>query len=394
MERRARQILVDIFDEDGNNTLAKSLTEIIVKANETIGKIEDADKLDKVIVETVLQTWKGELLLTLNSKEAASWLRTLEHKIAFTDGFSKGSHIRERIFNLIVPRVPIIFEPGNKSHLRETEEANSLADFAICKARWIKPTERRRVGQMHTFAILSITSVELANTLIRDGLNICGVRVRPTKQKAEPIQCMKCRNWGHFTGDCPASEDTCGTCGGKHRTNACQNREKLWCVTYESTYHTSWDRNCSEFNRCCFLMDERNPENSMPYFPMEQEWSQLVRPSRIDMDERFLGTYAVNSLPLYETRQPSKGLRKPRGRSNACLQNTARQGSRPAERAEQSYPNTIPLDRDSRQPASGPDNATVPDIPERSNWMEEVAAQLTRKAANEGQAAPGAERHY
>jgi hypothetical protein len=47
------------------------------------------------------------------------------------------------------------------------------------------------------------------------------------------------------------------------------------------------------------MMDKRNLENSMPYFPTEQEWLQMVRPSRIDMDERFPGKYAVNSLPLY-----------------------------------------------------------------------------------------------
>jgi hypothetical protein len=75
MECRARQILIDIYDEDGNNTLAKSLTELVAKANETIGKIEDTDKLAKDLVESVLQTRKGGLILTLNSKEVASWLR-------------------------------------------------------------------------------------------------------------------------------------------------------------------------------------------------------------------------------------------------------------------------------------------------------------------------------
>jgi hypothetical protein len=94
MERKARQILIDIFDEDGNNTLASSLTELIAKANEAIGKIADADKPDKVTVESATQTRKGGLLMTLNSKEAASWLRIPEHEIAFTESFSKGLHIR------------------------------------------------------------------------------------------------------------------------------------------------------------------------------------------------------------------------------------------------------------------------------------------------------------
>jgi hypothetical protein len=78
---------------------------------------------------------------------------------------------------------------------------------------------------------------------------------------------------------------------------------------------------------------------------MDQDWSQTVRLSWILMDEHFPGRFTVNSLPLYGTRQPDAGLQKPRGRSNAPPpQNAARQGSRPVDRAELSYPNTIPVD--------------------------------------------------
>jgi hypothetical protein len=101
--------------------------------------------------------------------------------------FSKGSHIRERMYNLIVPRVPIIFDPENKTHIREIEKANVLREYTIHKARWIKPIKRRRARQTHTFAILTITLADYANILIRDGLNICSTRIRPTKQKLEPI---------------------------------------------------------------------------------------------------------------------------------------------------------------------------------------------------------------
>ena len=60
--------------------------------------------------------------------------------MAFTEEFSKGSHIRERSYNLIAPRVPITFEPENKEHLREIEVVNRLDAHIIHKARWIKPT--------------------------------------------------------------------------------------------------------------------------------------------------------------------------------------------------------------------------------------------------------------
>jgi hypothetical protein len=141
--------------------------------------------------------------------------------MAFTEGFSKGSHIRERSFNLIIPRVPIVFKLENRMHHREIREVNGLKDHSIWKVRWIKLVARRCMGQMHAYAVLTVLSAEYTNTLIRDGLIVCGIRVRPEKQKMEPIQCMKCRKWGHFSGECTASDDTCGTCGGEHHMNTC-----------------------------------------------------------------------------------------------------------------------------------------------------------------------------
>jgi len=214
MECKAHQILVNIFDKDDNNFLSKSMTEVIVKANEVISKMEDADKPAKIRVEAALQTCKKVLVLTLNSKEAAKWIKQPENEMTFTEAFLKGLHIRERTYNLIVPRIPIIFKLDNKNHLREIEEVNGLGEYTIHKARWIKPTVRRRVGQTHTYTILTITSADHANMLIRDGLIICSTRVRPTKQKFEPIQCIKCRKWSHFVGECLANKDTCSTCGG------------------------------------------------------------------------------------------------------------------------------------------------------------------------------------
>jgi hypothetical protein len=288
MERRARQVLVEIFNEEGNNTLEKSLTELVSKANDALDKIKDTDKPSKVLVETALKTCKSGIVFTLNSKEAANWLRQPLNEMAFTDAFSKGSHIKERLYNLIAPRIPITFEPENSAHLRELEEVSGLRVNSVRKAKWIKPIARRRPRQMHAFAVLAISAMDTANIIIRDGLNIHGVKVRPTKQKHEPVQSMKCRRWGHFAGNCPASVDTCGTCGEQHRTNACLNSGKLWCVTCESTYHASWDRNCPEFSRKCAMMDKKNPVNSMPFFPTDQDWTQMGRPERIPMAERFL----------------------------------------------------------------------------------------------------------
>ncbi len=133
MECKAQQILIDIFNEEDSITCSKSMSKVIARANETLKKMEDTNKLTKVHVESALQTCKGALVLTLNSKEAVTWIRQPEIKMAFIEAFSKGSHIRERIFNLITPRVPIIFKLENDNHLRELEEVNGMREIMICK---------------------------------------------------------------------------------------------------------------------------------------------------------------------------------------------------------------------------------------------------------------------
>ena len=309
IDRRAKQLLVDVYGDEGNATLEKSLTEIISKANRVLDGMTDGNKPEEVKVEVALKTKRNAVLLTLNTKEAANWIREVGNEETFADAFSKGAHIREREYILVAPRIPLTFEPENQTHLREVEEANSLPAHTIRKARWIKLAGRRRTGQTHAHAILSITSVNVANKLIKDGVGICGSLIRPTKQKQEPIQCMKCRRWGHFADSCPENEDTCGTCGDKHRTNACTNNSKCHCVSCGVNSHASWDRQCPEFIRRCAVLDERNPVNSMPFFPAEQDWTLAIesRPSRIPFEERFPPSYAVNSLPSLGGRKTQRG---------------------------------------------------------------------------------------
>ena len=343
LDRQSKQILVDIFDKEGNNTLDRSLAELVGKANEAIGKIEDANKPKDIKVLAAAKGRRQTILLTLNSKEAAQWLRETDSEIAFTSTFSEGSHIRERAFNIIVPRVLITFDPKDDSHLREVEEANGLKKLAITRAKWIKPIGRRRVGQTHAYAIFSVACVDSVNALIKDGLNICGTRVRPTKQKQEPIQCMKCRRWGHFANECLSDKDACGSCGEEHRTNTCKNKDKLFCVSCGDSSHASWDRHCPEFLRRCAIIDDRNPQNAMPYYPADQDWTLITRPEQIPIDVRFPGRYVVNSLHI-ANRGRVKSPRHPRSGPQSQVEHRDVGRRRVAGNACEN-PNLIPLKR-------------------------------------------------
>jgi hypothetical protein len=226
IEHRSKQILINIFDNAEDNILTKSLTSILEKANEIIAMITDTGKLADIKVVVALETCSKAILLTLNSKEAVTWISGAIIRMEFTEKFLADSQVRQRTYNLIIPRVPLIFDPSDVNHLHELEEANNLST-TISKAKWIKPLNRRRADQTNTYAILSLSSPDSANLLIRDGLLICGTKVWPKKQKTEPIQCMKCRNWGHFALACLSQTDICGTCGEAHHTISCHNRGKL-----------------------------------------------------------------------------------------------------------------------------------------------------------------------
>ena len=70
-----------------------------------------------------------------NSKEAENWVREPGNKEMFANAFSKGSHIRDQLYNIVAPRVPLTFEPENTTYLREIEEANGLTPHTMRKAR-------------------------------------------------------------------------------------------------------------------------------------------------------------------------------------------------------------------------------------------------------------------
>jgi len=297
MDQKAKQILVDIYNKDDNNVLSKSLTYIVEKANETIAGLQCASKPKDIKVVLALKIRGKAVLLTLNSKEAVTWIREPLNETEFSNSFSAESQIRERSYNLIAPRVPITFDPSNEKHLHKLEETNCLDKHTIRREKWIKPVARRRSGQANAYAILTLSSVNTANTLIRDGVYICSIKIRPTKQKQEPIQCMKCREWGHFTLECQLEKDVCRNCGEEHRTTECKNKSKLYCVACDKVTHASWSRACPEFNRRCQILDGRNPENAMPYFPTEHNWTLTVRPSSIPLEDRFPARFTVNMLP-------------------------------------------------------------------------------------------------
>jgi hypothetical protein len=238
LERKAKQILIVIKDFD---TAMLSTDTLMEKANGILAEIHDRERPETVKIEAITRFLNGGMFLQFNSKEAIKWLRDLLIKDTFLKKFAKDAYVKERSHNILLRRVPIIFEPSNEAHLREVEEANGLIKFSIIKAKWIKPEGRRHQGQTHTHATAIITSADMVNNIIKEGLEICEAKLRPEKLRQEPLQCLRCRCWGHFAINCSAPENVCGTCGEAHRTIQCKNPNKKHCVSCNLDSHSSWD---------------------------------------------------------------------------------------------------------------------------------------------------------
>ena len=293
-DKKSRQVLVQLTEEQLSSHSHESL---MLKASEAMKAVASETKPEDLSIIEVTKLNKGALLILLKHKDAAEWLQRQEVEHFFTAQFFEGATIKPRQYPLLVPRIPLTLDPENDNHLREIEEANGLDESSIVRVRWIKPAYRRRAEQKVAHATFILRDARTANTCIKDGLKICGMKVYPARLKQEPTQCMKCRKWGHFANICSAEKDCCGTCGGNHRTNTCTESSKRYCVSCKTDTHASWDRRCPEFAKRCTWYDEKHPDNKLKYFPTDDTWTQAICPERIPMTERFPAHFAVASLP-------------------------------------------------------------------------------------------------
>ena len=135
LDRRARQVLVGHSSDEENTTLGTSLLDLKDKANKIVTKLDNPTRPEAAAIESVTRTCTGSILLLLNSKEAADWLREPDVVDKFLDKFAIGASIKGRSFSVMLKWVPIIFNPDSFVHHREIEEANNLPDHSIQKAR-------------------------------------------------------------------------------------------------------------------------------------------------------------------------------------------------------------------------------------------------------------------
>ena len=190
VDRKTRQILIDTLDI---KLLEASLSEIKEKVSGTINSVTSTPPPQDTTIVEISKLRKGGFTVLFKHKEMVDWLQDSGVEFDFTSQLADDAMIIKRTYSILVPRVPLTFNPDDEKHLREVEECNEFPEGTIAKARWIKPINRRAPGQKSAHVIFAVKEVGIANVSIRDGIRVCGLRIYPSRLKHEPMQCMMSR---------------------------------------------------------------------------------------------------------------------------------------------------------------------------------------------------------
>ncbi|KAF8153888.1 hypothetical protein B0H34DRAFT_784004 [Crassisporium funariophilum] len=268
---RARQILIDCPADSIIQKLSQ--TDILKQFNKALTTTGAGEKEGRF--RTVERLSNRGLLGEFTQDEGAKWFRSGTHADDFFTALGtigEGANIRPRALNVIAYFVPLSFDPTDTEEILETNPGINRGD--ITKVRWAKPPGRRSKEQRKGHLIITLNNADTANELLLRGFHACNEKLRVGRCKKEPIRCLKCHGWNHIAAECISPSDICGTCGNReHRTNQCTDKDKFYCVSCDTDSHASWARQCPSFLRRCRIYDEKNPDNTLPFFPGPQPWT-------------------------------------------------------------------------------------------------------------------------
>jgi len=332
---KQRQLLLD---PDSDHPLIKNDT-TTEKLAEVFQQVLDSLKTDvapNLQLHSLFRLRNQGIVLELTSADAARWVKHPIHRVEFTEKLGGKIRLKDRQYNVVVSFLPISTDINSPDTARSIEIGNDLPDGTISKMRWIKDPSKRDRHQRVAHALFSITNPEAANKIIDQGLYVNLECLRLRKDKREPICCLKCQHWGHFAKDCKEMRDTCGTCAKEHRTTNCCSFQTFYCVNCKTDRHASSDRECPEYIRRQDALDRKTPENSMPYFPTEETWTQELLPLR-------------QTAPIVRTRKPASQPSSPKRLTQTRLPFTL-------QALKRSQESNVDADGDSTYHTAAPDS--------------------------------------
>jgi len=114
---QAKQVLIDTgapLPQDQSTTVLHE------QAQNALSKLNPPSHL-QARIDDLTRLRNGGLLLCLNSKEAADWIRSDTIRELFTEQLSPTATIKDRGYAVLAPFVPLTFSPSNSRDIREIE---------------------------------------------------------------------------------------------------------------------------------------------------------------------------------------------------------------------------------------------------------------------------------
>jgi hypothetical protein len=144
IDRKARQILIDMMDD---RVLGASLTEIKAKVSAAFNAITDPPPPKDTYIVEISKLRRGGLTVLFKDVEVIKWLQDPDTEIKFTVEIAPDATITKCSYTILVPRIPLSFDPTNSEHISDIKENNEIPPGSIVRAHWIKPAYRRNLDQ-------------------------------------------------------------------------------------------------------------------------------------------------------------------------------------------------------------------------------------------------------
>ena len=151
---------------------------------------------------------------------------------------------------------------------------------------------------------VACSSPDSANQLLTGWIRVDNHLVDVRKDIHIPIRCIKCQGYRHIQDSCIGIE-RCTNCTSKfHNADACDRPPS--CISCgPDSKHPSTFPACPTFLSKCDALDQRFPENVMPYFPSGESWTWAAAPSNPPPPEMPLP-------PLQQANSKQRSLRPSR----------------------------------------------------------------------------------
>lgn len=236
--------------------------------------------------------------------------------VTFSWKMGMEAQIVEQLYKLVVKGIPVSFEPSGTAGLWVLEEANSLKTGTLNCTEWIKPPEKHHPRQCTAFLLLTISSIEQANQVLK-GLTVMGWCVLVWHGLIEPRCCAKCQSNDAFRPVvhlwAPQLHHMCQ--GPPNHTKDPD------CYSWNVPGHAAWDDSCPMLHAKVRAHTVRHADSGFRFFVMnnpetwvieEQDllqapppptvWSQVCQPAA--RPDAGLAQQLLGGRPASDPHQP------------------------------------------------------------------------------------------